>query len=87
MIFDVGPLDLVGRLVPLRGLHAVGNPAHIDLGGRGPFAGMEIFRGEDDIKLAVHVDDIAFAELTGDDFHAKNPRIGGRLGPRFRGAP
>ena len=73
VVLDMGALDLVGGLVALRGLHAVGNPAHIDLGGGGAFAGMKVFRGEDDIELAVDVDDIALAELAGDDLHDNDP--------------
>jgi hypothetical protein len=30
---------------------------------------MEILGFEDDVKIAVDVDDIALAELAGDDFH------------------
>ena len=63
-VLDMGALDLVGGLVAHLGLHAVGNPAHIDLGGGGALAGMKIFRVEDDIELAVEIDDIAFAELS-----------------------
>ena len=73
VILDMGALDLVGRLVALRGLHAVGHPAHIDLRGGRALARMEVFRGEDDIELAVDVDDVALAELAGDDFHACDP--------------
>ena len=68
-LLDMGALDLVGGLVAHLGLHAVGNPAHIDLGGRRALAGMKTFRVEDDIELAVDIDDVALAERTGDDFH------------------
>ena len=87
MVFYMGALNLVGRFVSLRGLHAIGNPAHIDLGSRGPLAGMEVFGGENDIKLSVDVDDIALAELASDDFHEIDPWIEGLSEPRFRGAP
>jgi hypothetical protein len=30
---------------------------------------MKIFRVKDDIELAVEIDDVAFAERTGDDLH------------------
>ena len=62
MVLDMGALDLVGGLVALGGLHAVRNPAHIDLGGRSALAGMKIFCGKNDIEFAVDVDDIALAE-------------------------
>ena len=70
---DMGAFDLIGGLVAHLGLHAVGNPAHIDLGGGGALAGMKTFRVEDDIELAVDIDDIAFAELTSDDLHENYP--------------
>ena len=73
VIFDVRALDLVGGLVTLRGLHAVGNPAHIHLRGRGALAGVKILSGEDDIELAVNVDDIALAERRSDDLHDSDP--------------
>jgi len=63
----------IGSLVALLGLHAVGNPAHIDLRGRGALAGMKTFRVEDNKKLAVDIDDIALAELAGDDLHVNDP--------------
>ena len=72
-VLDMGALDLVGGLVAHLGLHAVGNPAHIDLRGGGALAGMKIFRVKDDIELAVEIDDIAFAERTGDDLHDGSP--------------
>jgi hypothetical protein len=34
---------------------------------------MKIFRIEDNIELAVEIDDIAFAERTGDDLHDIDP--------------
>ncbi len=70
---DVGALDLVGGLVAHLGLHAVGNPAHIDLGRRGALAGMKTFRVEDNVELAFEIDDIALAELAGDNLHDGNP--------------
>ena len=73
MVLDVGALDLVGGLVALRGLHAVGNPAHIDLGGRRALAGMKIFGGEDDIKLAVDDRRYCPCGATGDDLHESDP--------------
>jgi len=34
---------------------------------------MKIFRIEDNVELAVEIDDIAFAKRTGDDFHDNDP--------------
>ena len=68
-ILDMGALDLLGGLVALRGLHAVADPAHVDLGGRCAFAGMEAFRSEHDVELAVDLKDIALADGAGDNFH------------------
>jgi hypothetical protein len=34
---------------------------------------MKIFRIENNIELAVEIDDIAFAKRTGDDFQGLNP--------------
>jgi hypothetical protein len=68
VVVDEGALQLLGGLVALRHLHAVGDPAHVDLGGRRALAGMEVFGRQDDIKLAVDLDDVALADLAGDDF-------------------
>ena len=68
-ILHMGALDLLGGFPALRHLHAVGNSAHIDLGYRRAFAGMDAFHGQDDIELAVHVHDIAFAKRASDDSH------------------
>jgi lysyl-tRNA synthetase class 2 len=46
---------------------------------------VETLRVENDIELAVEIDDIAFANRTGDDFHGKI--LNGAGGSRFRGAP
>jgi hypothetical protein len=52
---------------------------------------MEIFRGEDDVELAVDIDDIALAELAGDDLHDNSPWMESGLErdlrPRIRAAP
>ena len=68
-VLDIGALDLFGGLVALRDLYAVADPAHVDLGGGRALAGMEVFGLENDVELAVELDDIAFAERAGDDFH------------------
>jgi len=58
-----GALDLLGGFIPHGGLVAVGNAAHVDLGGRRALAGEEAFRAENGVKLAVFVlDDIALAD-------------------------
>src|SRR5262249_47266022 len=80
-IFHIGAFDLLGRLEPLRDLYAVADAAHVDLGGRGPFARMEAFRVEDDVELAVEFDDIALAERAGDDFHGDISSVLGRARP------
>ena len=70
VIFDEGALDLFRRLVAIRGLHPIGQPAHVDLRRRRALAGMEAFCGEHDVKLAVlSLENIALADGTGDDFH------------------
>ena len=48
-------------------LHAVANAAHFQMGDGRALAGMEIFRLQDDIELAVLLDDIAFAHGAGDN--------------------
>jgi hypothetical protein len=69
----MGALDAFGGLVALLGLHAVGNPAHIDLGRGRALAGMETLGIEDDIEFAFDLDDISLAELASDDLHGNNP--------------
>ena len=70
VILDGGLLDLVGGLVAFRNLHAIADPAHFDLADRSSLAGMDIFGGEDDVKPAVLLDDVALANRTGDDFQS-----------------
>ena len=80
-VLHVGALDLLGGLVALRRLHAVADPAHVDLGGRRALAGMEAFGVEHDVELAVEFDDIAFAERAGDDFHGESSSMVGGARP------
>src|ERR1700730_2141249 len=90
-----GPLDLIGGLVALRGLHAIAQSSHIYLGNWRSLAWVDVFGGQDHIEPAVEVDDVSLAERAGDDFHRRNPSInkkpggqpGGRLGAlgRIRG--
>ena len=68
-ILDDGALDLLDGLVALRNLHAVADAAHVDLGGRGALAGMEAFGGQNDVELAVDVENIALADGAGDNLH------------------
>ena len=68
-VLDEGALDLIGGLEAQRHLHAVGNAAHVHLGHRRAFAGVDVLGGDDDPELAVDFDDIAFTQRTGDDFH------------------
>ena len=71
VVVDEGALDLLGGLPTLGDLHAVGDAAHVDLGGRRALAGVEVGGGKNDIELAVHLDDVALAERGGDDFHGR----------------
>src|SRR5262249_12818826 len=80
-VLHVGAFHLLGRLVALRHLYAVADPAHVDLGGRGTLAGVEAFGVEDDVELAVEFDDIALAERAGDDFHGEFPAFAARPRP------
>ena len=72
-LFNVGALDLIGGLVALHRLHAVRDAAHIDLGRRRALAGVEAFRRQYEIELALDIEDVAFADRTGDDFHGDVP--------------
>ena len=82
-IFDIGALDLLGRLEALRHLYPIADAAHVDLRRRGTLAGVKAFGIEDGIELAVDFDDIAFAERAGDDFHGEGSSIG--RAPPMRG--
>src|SRR5579862_1149136 len=68
-VLDEGPFDLLGCLETQRDLHAVGDPPHVHLGDRRALAGMNVLGRHDDSELAVDLDDIAFTERAGDDFH------------------
>ena len=68
-ILDDGALDLLDGLVALRNLHAVADPAHVDLGGRRALAGMEALGGQNDVELAVDIENIALADRAGDNLH------------------
>ena len=79
-VFHMGAFDLLGRLVALCHLYAVADPTHVDLGGGRALAGVEALGIENDVELAVEIDDIAFAERAGDDFHGEFSSIVGDRG-------
>jgi hypothetical protein len=55
-------LDLLGRPVALRNLHAVGDAAHVQLGHRRALAGVDVLGEQDHVELAVLFDDVALTE-------------------------
>ncbi len=61
-VFDESALNLFRRAPALRNLDAIDDAAHVDLRHRRALAGVEILRGENDIELAVHVENIALAD-------------------------
>src|SRR5437762_10747749 len=75
VILDRRPLDLVGGLVASRNLHPVADASHFDLADRGSLAGMDVFGGQNHVKLAVLLDDVALANRTGDDFQSCFPEF------------
>ncbi len=70
VVLDGRLFDLVGGLVALGNLHPVADPAHFDLADRRSLAGMDVLGGQDHVKLAVLLDDVALANRTGDDFQS-----------------
>ncbi len=64
-------LHLLGRAPAFGCLHPVRDAAHIHLRHRSALAGVEILCGQNDIKLVIHLDDIAFAKGRSDDFHGE----------------
>ena len=46
--------------------------AHVDLGNGRALAGMEVLGGQNDVELAVHVENIALADGRGDDLDHKS---------------
>src|ERR1700682_6680077 len=75
VILDRRLLDLVGGLVALRNLHAVADAAHFDLADRGSLAGRNVLGGQNHVKLAVLLNNVALANRTGDDFQSCFPDI------------
>src|SRR5262249_53271644 len=74
-VLDGGLLDLIGGLVALGHLHAVADAAHLDLADRGSLAGMDVFGAEDDVELAILLNDVALADRTGDDSQGFFPEL------------
>ena len=70
VILDGRLLNLVGGLVALGNFHAVADSTHFDLADRCSLAGMDVLGGENHVKLAVLLDDVALANRTGDDFQS-----------------
>ena len=66
---DGGALDLLGGAVAFRGLHAVADPAHVDLRRRRSLAGEEAFGAQHHVELVVDLEHVALADGTGDDSH------------------
>jgi hypothetical protein len=77
-VVDEGALDLLGGAPPLRHLHPVGDAAHVQLGDRRALAGVDVLGREDDVELALHIDDGAFAERAGGYLHVSDPWLGGK---------
>src|SRR6202021_3919360 len=64
LILDRGLLDLVRGLVALGNLYAVADSAHFDLADRSSLAGMDVLGGQNHVKLAVLLNDVALANRT-----------------------
>src|SRR6516165_290924 len=79
--------DLIGSLVALRDLYPVTDSTHFDLADRRSLAGVDVFGADNDIELAILLDDVALANRTGDDsqsllspgFWPASPRDGAGL--------
>ena len=68
-VLNVGALHLFGGLVALDGLHAVGEPAHLDLRRRRALAREKALGGKHAVELPVVFEDIALAHRACDDLH------------------
>ena len=73
VVFDEGLFDTVGGAQAFHGLHPVADAAHFQMGNGRALAGMDILGGQDEIKLAVLLDDIAFAHRAGDNRNHGKP--------------
>jgi hypothetical protein len=80
-LVDEGALDGLGRAVAFRHLHPVRDAAHVQLGDRRALAGVDVFDVENDVELAVHIDDETLPQRAGGDFgHVVRPWIPRRPG-------
>src|SRR5262249_12896880 len=78
-LVDEGALEAVGRLVALVYFHSIRDTAHLQLGDRRSLAGMDVLRRQHDIKLAVLLDDVAFADIARDNRnHLQSSNLGWR---------
>src|SRR5215467_12093124 len=66
-LLDGRLLDLVSGLIALGDLYPVADSTHFDLADGRSLAGMDVLGADDDIKLAVLIDDVALANRTCDD--------------------
>ena len=66
-LVDVGLLDHFDGAPAADHLHAVRHAAHVDVGHRVALAGVDVLGGENDVQVAVLLDDVAFAQRRGDD--------------------
>src|SRR6185437_12833102 len=66
-LLDERLLQGVGGLVALVDLHAVRDAPHFELRHRRALAGMDVLRGQNDIKLAVLLHDMPFADIACND--------------------
>jgi hypothetical protein len=70
VVLDGRLLHLVRGLVALGNLYPVADSAHFDLADRCSLAGVDVLGGQNHIKLAVLLNDVALANRTGDDFQS-----------------
>ena len=83
LVLDEGLFDAVGGAQPLHGLHAVADAAHFQMGDGRALAGMDILGGQDEIELAVLLEDIAFAHGAGDNRNHGKPLENGSMDGSF----
>ena len=70
VILDGRLFHLVRGLVALGNLYPVADSPHFDLADRCSLAGVDVLGGQNHVKLAVLLDDVALANRTGDDFQS-----------------
>src|SRR6185437_16208307 len=66
-LFHRGLFDRVGGLVALGDLYPVADSTHFNLTDGRSLAGMDVLGADNNVKLAVLLDDVALANRTGDD--------------------